>query len=63
LRDIFRTGQRDYTVEKAWEKWQEMCERWGKDYRAFKLMRGNADYKAFDRQLPNITCDKALFPD
>lgn len=120
LRDIFRTGQRDYTVEMAWQKWQEMCDRWGKDYRAFKLMRNNADYKAymtylnyapeiqsmiyttnwierlnrdfrrvtrmrtampnedsvltlmgsvamehkaFDRLLPNITCDKTLFPD
>lgn len=24
-----------------------MCERWGKDYRAFKLMRNNAGYKAY----------------
>ncbi len=120
LRDIFRTGQRDYSIEMAWQKWQEMCDRWGKDYRAFKLMRSNADYKAymtylnyapeiqsmiyttnwierlnrdfrrvirmrtampnedsvltlmgsvamehkpFDRLLPNITCDKTLFPD
>ena len=47
LRDIFRTGQRDYTIEMAWKKWQDMCERWGKDYRAFKLMRNNADYKAY----------------
>ena len=120
LRDIFRTGQRDYTVEMAWAKWQDMCDRWGKDYRAIKLLRNNADYKAymiylnyapeiqamiyttnwierlnrdfrrvtrmrtampneesvltlmgsvamdhkaFDRALPNITCDKTLFPD
>ena len=120
LRDIFRSGQRDYSIEMAWKKWQDMCERWGKDYRAFKLMRNNADYKAymtylnyapeilsmiyttnwierlnrdfrrvtrmrtampteesvltlmssvamehkaFDRLLPNITCDKTLFPD
>ena len=34
LRDIFRTRQRDYTIEMAWTKWQEMCDRWGKDYRA-----------------------------
>ena len=47
LRDIFRTGQRDYTVETAWAKWQEMCDRWGKDYRAIKLLRNNADYKAY----------------
>ena len=47
LRDIFRTGQRDYTVEMAWNKWQDMCERWGKDYRSIKLLRNNADYKAY----------------
>lgn len=47
LRDIFRTGQRDYTVEMAWTKWQEMCDRWGKDYRAIKLLRNNSDYKAY----------------
>lgn len=120
LRDIFRTGQRDYTVELAWAKWQDMCDNWGKDYRAIKLLRNNPDYKAYmtylnyapeiqsmiyttnwierlnrdfrrvtrmrtampneesvltlmgsvtmdhkayDRILPNITCDKQLFPD
>ena len=47
LRDIFRTGQRDYTVETAWAKWQEMCDRWGKDYRAIKLLRNNAYYRAY----------------
>ena len=47
LRDIFRTGQRDYTVETAWAKWQDMCDRWGKDYRAIKLLRNNADYRAY----------------
>lgn len=47
LRDIFRTGQRGYTVETAWTKWQEMCDRWGKDYRAIKLLRNNFDYKAY----------------
>ena len=120
LRDISRTGQRDYTVETAWTKWQEMCDKWGKNYRAIKLLRNSADYKAymtylnyapeiqamiyttnwierlnrdfrrvtrmrtampneesvltlmgsvamdhkaFNRALPNITVDKALFPD
>ncbi|MDE6577939.1 MAG: IS256 family transposase [Muribaculaceae bacterium] len=47
LRDIFRTGQRDYTIEMAWTKWQEMCDRWGKDYRAIKLLRNNIDYKVY----------------
>ena len=121
LRDIFRTGQPDYTVEMAWAKWQKMCDRWGKEYRAIKLLRNSEDYKfymtylnyapqiqssinmyhtsierfnrdfrrvikmrtampneeavitligsvamehkSFDRQLPNITADKSLFPD
>ena len=47
LRDIFRTGQPDYTVEMAWAKWQKMCDRWGKDYRAIKLLRDNEDYKLY----------------
>ena len=47
LRDIFRTGQRDYTVEMAWSKWQDMCEHWGKDYLSIKRLRDNPDYKAY----------------
>lgn len=47
MRDVFRTGQRDYTVEEAWGKWQQMCDKWGKDYRSIKMMRNNADYKAY----------------
>lgn len=47
LRDIFRTGQRDYTVETAWSKWQDMCDRWGKDYLSIKRLRDNPDYKAY----------------
>ena len=47
LRDIFRTGQRDYTVEMAWSKWQDMCDRWGKDYLSIKCLRDKPDYKAY----------------
>lgn len=47
LRDIFRTGQRDYTVETAWSKWQDMCDRWGEDYLSIKRLRDNPDYKAY----------------
>jgi|GEM_PF-5727159 len=32
-----------------------MCERWGKDYRAFKLMRNNADYKAYMTYLKTLS--------
>ena len=46
LRDVFRTGQRDYTVEMAWKRWQDLCDRWGKGYRSFKNMREDAGYKA-----------------
>ena len=31
----------------TWNKWQEMCDKWRKDYRAIKLLRNNADYKAY----------------
>ena len=47
LRDVFRTGQRDYTVEMAWKAWQDLCQRWGKDYISIKRLRHNADYKAY----------------
>ena len=74
LRDIFRTGQRDYTIEMAWKKWQICVIGGTKTYRAFKLMHNKKsilthmgsvvmEHKAFDRLPPNITCDKILFPD
>ena len=47
LRDLFRTSQRDYTVEMAWAKWQDMCDRWGKDYLSIKRLRDNPDDKAY----------------
>lgn len=47
LRDIFRTGQRDYSIEMAWTKWQEMCDRWGQDYLSIKRLHDNPDYKAY----------------
>lgn len=47
LKDVFRTGQRDYTVERAWIKWQDLCDKWGSDYRSIKLLRSNPDYKAY----------------
>jgi transposase-like protein len=46
LRDVFRTGQRDYTITMAWDNWQAMCDKWSKDYRFFKLIRDNVDYKS-----------------
>ena len=43
----FRTGQPDYTLQTAWAKWQDMCDRRGKDYRAIKLLRNNEEYKLY----------------
>lgn len=32
LRHIFRTGDRNYTVEQAWSEWQQFCAQWGRYY-------------------------------
>jgi len=47
LRDVFRTGQRDYTLDEAWERWTGLCEGWGKDYRGIKKMAGDISYKYY----------------
>jgi len=47
LRDVFRTGQRDYTLDEAWERWTGLCEGWGKDYRSIKKMAGDISYKYY----------------
>lgn len=31
----------------AWEAWQDMCGRWGKDYAVIKRLRNNLDYKTY----------------
>ena len=47
LRQLFRTGDRSYTVERAWEQWQALCEKWGKDYRSFRRRAEDPAYKAY----------------
>lgn len=44
LRDVFRTGQRDYTKTEGWSRWQTMCDKWGEAYRSFRNMRENTYY-------------------
>lgn len=39
LRDVFHTGQRDYTMDMAWKTWQDLCERWEKDYISIRRMK------------------------
>ncbi len=47
LRLVFRTGDCNYTVERAWEQWQTLCEKWGQDYRSFRRRAENLTYKAY----------------
>lgn len=44
LRDVFRTGDRSYTRDDAWGRWQELCDKWGASYRCFKAMRDEPYY-------------------
>ena len=39
FKEIFRTGDKSYTVEQAWEQWQLFCDRWGKIYPSIKRMK------------------------
>ena len=47
LRQVFRTGDESYTPEIAWNRWQQMCNKWGKDYRSIKRMGEDASYKSY----------------
>lgn len=47
LRQVFRTGDRNYTVEKAWGEWQAFCEKWGKYYRGIRKRGQDPSYKAY----------------
>ena len=43
MREVFRTGDKDYTVEQGIQAWKDMCLRWGKDYRSIKAQADNED--------------------
>lgn len=47
LKQVFRTGDRNYNVEKAWVEWQSFCDKWGRYYRAIKRRRDDASYKLY----------------
>ena len=47
LRDVFRTGDRAYTPERGWTAWQELCKKWGKDYRNIKRMGEDPFYRYY----------------
>ena len=47
MRQVFRTGDRNYTVEQAWSDWQSLCDKWGRYYRSFRSRRDDASYKSY----------------
>lgn len=47
LRSVFRTSDSSDSVEKGWARWNEMCEKWGRIYKSFKLMKDNLDYRDY----------------
>lgn len=47
LKQVFRVGDRNYTVEKAWDEWQSFCDKWGRYYRAIKRRKDDCSYKLY----------------
>ena len=47
LRQVFRTGDRNYTVEQAWSQWQQFCAKWGNYYRSIRKRGQDASYKTY----------------
>lgn len=47
LKEVFRTGDRAYTPEKGWEAWQNLCNKWGKDYHSIKRMANEPEYRYY----------------
>lgn len=47
LRQVVRTGDRNCTVEQAWEEWQRFCAKWGKYYRIFRKRGEDASCMAY----------------
>jgi putative transposase len=47
LREVFRTGDRNYTPELSWAAWQALCGKWGENYRSIKKMKDDATYRYY----------------
>jgi len=47
LREVFRTGDPNYTPENGWTAWQALCAKWGKDYRSIKKMGNDPFYRYY----------------
>ena len=55
LRQVFRTGDRNYTVEQAWGEWQQFCSKWGKHYRGIKRRGEDASYDCITLNVPSMS--------
>lgn len=47
LRHVFHTGDRNYTVEQAWDECQRFCAKLGRYYRSIRRRGEDASYKAY----------------
>ena len=43
MREVFRTGDKNYTIKQGVEAWREMCLKWGKDYRSIRNLADDED--------------------
>lgn len=57
MREVFKTGDKTYTLENGVQAWKEMCTKWGKHYRSIKKMAENEDvafYFTYLNYVPQI---------
>ena len=43
MREVFRTGDKNHTVQQGVAAWREMCLKWGKDYRSIRNLADDED--------------------
>lgn len=43
MREVFRTGDKNYTIEMGIQAWKEMCLKWGKGYLSIRRLADNED--------------------
>ena len=57
MREVFRTGDKDYTVEQGVQAWKALCIKWGKDYRSIRNLAENEEigfYFTYLNYVPQI---------
>ena len=57
MREVFKTGDKTYTLEDGVQAWKDMCTKWGKHYRSIKKMAESEDvafYFTYLNYVPQI---------